>query len=102
YHDRFDEDKWLPMPRTVYQNLSDWPFVHMAQTHQAIRQTQELLPVAEDEEKIARLLIVQEQQRGHSLLETVEDTKIRLTQAEEHIVRLPWLPGDFEETVDRA
>lgn len=102
YQDRFDAEKWLPMPRAVYQNLSDWPFVPLAHTHQAIRQTQELLPQAEDETKLERLLSVQEEQRGYALLEAVEGAKIRLTDAETCAIDLAWLPDMEEESVTRA
>lgn len=101
YQDAFDEYKWLPMPRAVYQDLSDWPFVHRAQTPQAIRQTQELLRRAEDPDKLEKLLVVQEEQRGHALLECVEQTKIILTQNEECRAPISWFADDERPIVTR-
>jgi hypothetical chaperone protein len=102
YHDSFDDEKWLPMPRAVYQDLSDWPFVHRAQTPQALRQTQDLMRRAADPVNLERLLRVQEEQRGHALLACVEDTKIILTQEADCRAPVSWFAPPDRPHVTRA
>lgn len=101
YRDMFDAEKWLEMPVTPYAQLSDWPFVHQAQTTAAISQTVDLRRRAWEPEKLDRLLTVQENHLGHALLEEVENTKIALTADVDHEASLGELDPSLRFSVTR-
>ena len=95
FRGRFDSDKILTVPLTVYSQLSDWAKVYQAQTPRSIRETKDILSTALAPEKIERLLMVQERQLGHALLHAVERTKIALTEKD----RVPADVSDFNQSV---
>jgi hypothetical chaperone protein len=101
YHDMFDKDKWLHVPQSVYTHLSDWALVHQAQTGKAIAQTQDIARRADEPEKIARLLRVQQDHLGYALLETVEETKIALTQDDQYSAVLKALADGHKFKITR-
>ncbi|MDR2901689.1 MAG: Hsp70 family protein [Lactobacillales bacterium] len=73
-------DKDLPVPNTVYADLSEWSHINFAYTGKTLAMVRDVLMSAHDPHLYRRLeeLIVQE--RGHALLNTVEESKIELTQ----------------------
>jgi hypothetical chaperone protein len=79
YRDTFEQSKILPMPTAVYHDLSEWPKVHHAQNKHAILQTKEVLRLADEKDKVERLLAVQENALGHALLQSIEEAKITLS-----------------------
>lgn len=95
YHSEFDKGKILEVSSKVYDDLSDWPFIHQAQGVKAIAQTNELLRTAAEPEKLSRLLAVQEKHQGHAFLQAVEQAKIKLTDVENYKADLSALGLNF-------
>lgn len=98
----FDVTKLLTMPPSVYYQLSDWAWVHQAQTQKAVAETTSLILKAEEPDKLERLLKLQTEELGHALLEVVEDTKIALTRATTHKAQLKALDADLVFKASRA
>lgn len=90
YRSALDASKILPVPTSIYSNLSDWPRINAAQSPKAIRETKDVLRYAEEPKKIERLLKLQEGHMGHAFLQTVEKAKIDLTDK-------PSVHADFSE-----
>ena len=101
YTDLFDKDKTHPAPICVYAQLSDWALANMAQTKKAINETLDIKRRSLAPEKIARLLKLQQNHLGHALLGVVENSKIALTDTEEHKACLYDLDPDFTFDTNR-
>lgn len=100
YRDVYDGDKIMNAPITVYADLASWPRVHFAQTQKAIRETQELIRQALDPEKLRKLLSIQQGQQGHAFLQSIEQSKIALTDRTSHIQRFPAIDAEIPITRD--
>lgn len=98
YRGQFDQGKILTAPASVYSHLSDWAKVYQAHTARAVQETRDILRTAEEPEKIRRLLQIQEQQSGYTILHAVERTKIALTYKLKVNATFP----DMDETFDFA
>ncbi len=85
-------EKNLPMPNSLYFELSTWPTINFTYTFQNERMLIELVAGAREPEKVARLLKVIRQRLGHRIAFTVEDGKIALSEADAAA-----LPFDFIE-----
>jgi hypothetical chaperone protein len=101
YHSTFDKDKLLTVPGKIFNDLSDWPFIHQAQSPQCLKETKSLLRTAVEKQKIQRLLNLQEEQLGHAFLQEVESTKINLTDIDECSTNLENLGLDFTVNTSR-
>jgi hypothetical chaperone protein len=85
-------EKKLPMPNSLYFELSTWSTINFTYTFQNERMLIELVAGAREPEKVARLLRVLRQRLGHRIAFTVEDGKIALSEADAAA-----LPLDFIE-----
>jgi len=74
-------NKNLPIPRSLYRDLADWPSINQLYTPATRRLLRELHDDAQEPEKLQRLRTVVEEQQGHRLALAVEDTKIALSDA---------------------
>ena len=74
-------EKNLPMPNSLYYELSVWSTINFAYTHQNDRMLIELIAGAREPEKVARLLKVIRNRLGHRIAFAVEDGKIALSDA---------------------
>ncbi len=79
YGTTFDQSKLLDMPTTVYQDLSDWPRVHFAQTQKALIDTQQIRRTTLAPEALDRLIHLQKNKLGHAYLQQAEQAKIALS-----------------------
>lgn len=102
YRSSMDPDKILSVPLKIYADLSDWPLVNGAQTHKAIRETQEILRQSLEPKKVGRLLKLQTEKMGHGFLQVVEQVKIDLTEKIEVVQSLSRLGLDFDVHVSRT
>jgi hypothetical chaperone protein len=71
--------KDLPMPKSVYFELATWAMINFVYTHQTEREIRELLKIACEPEKVARLLRTITHRLGHRIAFAVEDAKIALS-----------------------
>lgn len=102
YKDQFDAKKLMPVPTSVYAQLSDWSLVNFAQTKKAISDTLDIKRRAVDERKLERLWKLQHNHLGHALLEQVEQSKIAVTQHDSHTARFKDIGDDFYVSVKRT
>jgi hypothetical chaperone protein len=84
-------DKNLPVPKAPYHELATWATINFAYTYRAERELAELVSLAEEPEKVQRLLNVVRHRLGHRLAFAVEDAKIALSAAERAAVALTFL-----------
>ncbi len=102
YHSDFDKDNLLTMPSKIYHNLSDWPFIHQAQSQSSIREVKMLLRTSLKPDKVQKLLQLQENKLGHAHLQIVEKSKIALTSTEEYTAHLNSLDFNYIVNTYRA
>jgi hypothetical chaperone protein len=74
--------KNLPMPNSLYFELATWSTINFTYTFQNERMLVELVRGAREPEKVARLLKVIRERRGHRIAFAVEDGKIALSEAD--------------------
>lgn len=74
-------EKNLPMPNSLYFELSTWSTINFAYTFQNERMLIELIAGSREPERVARLLKVVRQRLGHRIAFAVEDGKIALSEA---------------------
>src|SRR5688572_1997837 len=95
-------EKDLPMPNAPYHELATWATINFAYTYKNERALAELVSLAREPEKVARLLRVVRQRLGHRLAFAVEDAKIALSAEERAEVPLAFLEAGLAITATRA
>jgi hypothetical chaperone protein len=95
-------EKDLPMPNAPYHELATWATINFAYTYRNERALAELVSLACEPEKVARLLRVVRQRLGHRLAFAVEDAKIALSAGERAEVSLAFLEAGLAITATRA
>ncbi len=102
-------DKNLPMPKAPYHELAAWPTINFAYSHRNERELAEMVALACEPEKVARLLAVVRHRLGHRIAFAVEDAKIALSAADCAALPLSFLEpglaatptrGDFDRAID--
>ncbi len=86
-------NKNLPMPRSLYRDLADWPSINQLYTPANRRLLRELHDDAQEPAKLARLQTIVTQQLGHRLALAVEAAKITLSDRPSAAIDM-----DFVET----
>lgn len=94
-------EKDLPMPNAFYHQLAAWPTINFAYTHRNERELAELVSLACEPEKVARLLKVVRQRLGHRVAFAMEDAKIALSAEEYASVPLNFLEAGLEVAATR-
>ncbi len=84
----------LPTPTTHYFDLSEWSSINSLYNYQTLNFIKKILLKSNEPEKYARLLDVIENEKGHALLSSVEDAKIKLTDAEDVTINLSYLDDE--------
>src|SRR5476651_1054683 len=95
-------EKNLPMPNALYHQLAAWATINFAYTYRNEREVAELVSLACEPEKVARLLNVVRQGLGHRLAFAVEDAKIELSAQERTAVPLGFLEAGLAVTARRV
>lgn len=93
--------KNLEVPLYHYYDLSEWSKVNFLYTTKIISQTKQILFEAHDKPRYKRLLQVLEQETGHTLLATTEETKIALTSQTEFDAPFDFLEEGLTAKVSR-
>ncbi len=94
-------EKHLEVPLKPYHDLAEWSKVNFLYTVKTISQTRQLLHQSHDKKRFGRLLNLLEQETGHSLLASAEDTKIALTNQDLHIAPFDFLEDGFSISIKR-
>ena len=76
--------------------LAAWPTINFTYTYRNEREIAELVSLACEPEKVARLLSVVRQRLGHRLAFAVEDAKVALSSEEHTAVSLGFLEAGLE------
>ena len=95
-------EKDLPMPNALFHQLATWATINFAYTFRNEREVAELVSLAREPEKVARLLATLQQRLGHRLAFAVEEAKIMLSAAERAAVPLSFLEAGLAITATRA
>ncbi|MCD9018470.1 Hsp70 family protein [Parachryseolinea silvisoli] len=89
-------EKHLEVPLKPYHDLAEWSKVNVLYTTKTVAQTRQLLYQSHDKKRFGRLLTVLEQETGHALLASAEETKIALTSAATYQAPFEFIePGFF-------
>ena len=88
-------EKNLPMPNSLYFELSTWSTINFTYSYQNERMLIELVAGAREPAKVARLLKVIRQRLGHRIAFTVEDGKIALSEADAAALPLDFVERDL-------
>ena len=95
-------EKDLPMPNALYHQLAVWATINFAYTYRNERDVAELVSLACEPEKVARLLTVMRQGLGHRVAFAVEDAKIELSAQDRAAVPLTFLESGLAATAQRV
>lgn len=95
-------EKSLEVPTMPYHDLSEWSKVNSLYTVKLRSQIQQILYQSRDKAKYKRLLKVLEQETGHALLASTENTKIALTSAAEHQAEFEFIEPGLKINIHRA
>jgi hypothetical chaperone protein len=95
-------DKNLPMPSALYHELAAWPTINFAYTYRNERALAELVALACEPVKVARLLTLVRRRLGHRLAFAVEDAKIALSTRDDSVMPLAFLEAGLAVTATRA
>ena len=95
-------EKNLPMPNALYHQLAAWATINFAYTYKNERELAELVALACEPEKVARLLNLVRQGLGHRLAFAMEDAKIALSAQEHTTVPLSFLEAGLAVTARRV
>jgi hypothetical chaperone protein len=82
----------LPMPVGPYFNLSTWNYVNELYTYKSLNNIKGWLMQSCESEKLERLLELAENRLGHTNLDYVEDTKIKLSHVNDLNIILDFYP----------
>lgn len=93
--------KHLEVPLKYYHDLAEWSKVNFLYTPKILSQVRQFYHESHDKKKFGRLLKLLEQERGHSLLATAEDTKIALTSEITFPAQFEFLENGFAIPVNR-
>jgi hypothetical chaperone protein len=95
-------EKHLEVPLKPYHDLAEWSKVNFLYTTKTVSQTRQILHQSHDKKRFGRLLRLLEQETGHSLLASAEESKIALTHAILHHAPFDFLEEGFSIPIQRT
>jgi hypothetical chaperone protein len=95
-------EKNLPMPKALYRELATWATINFAYTYKNERELAELVSMACEPDKVARLLNLVRRRLGHRLAFAVEDAKIALSTEEQADVPVNFLEAGLTVSAMRV
>jgi hypothetical chaperone protein len=94
-------EKNLPMPNSLYFELTNWPTINFTYTFQNERMVLELVAGSREPEKVARLLKVIRARLGHRVAFAVENAKIELSGKSDVPLALDFIESDLSAAATR-
>jgi len=73
-------DKVMTLPTIPFRTMAEWSSINSMYTYKELNFARKMLFNAQEKEKLQRFVELIEKQQGYSLLNTVEKTKIQLTE----------------------
>ncbi len=95
-------EKDLPMPRGLFVDLATWATINFTYRPKTVREINELFALAEEPEKVGRLVTTATKHLGHRIAFSVEDGKIALSDRDEAHIELGFLEKGLEAPASRA
>ncbi|GAB3959267.1 Hsp70 family protein [Spirosoma harenae] len=95
-------DKNLEVPLKPYIDLAEWSKVNFLYTPKTIMQVRQLLHQSHDKKRYRRLLQVLENETGHTVLASTEESKIALSSHQEYNTSLDFIESDFFIPISRV
>ncbi len=95
-------EKNLPMPNAIFHELATWSTINFAYGHRNEREIARLVAIAQEPDKVGRLLDVLERRLGHRLAFAVEDAKIALSDSARATIPLPFIASGLEARATRS
>ncbi len=92
----------IQIPSSYYHDLTTWHTINSLYTHQTQRALKSIWNVAEQKNRIERLMNVIKRQQGHKILNEIEQGKCLLSQAEQISLDLTFIENNFMLNVERA
>ncbi len=83
--------KDIELPAAPYQTMAEWSKINSMYNYQELNFAKKMLYDAVEKEKVRRFVELIEKQLGYLLLNTVENTKIRLTEVESQNIKLDYI-----------
>jgi hypothetical chaperone protein len=93
--------KHLEVPLKYFHDLAEWSKVNFLYTPKVLSQVRQFFHESHDKKRFGRLLLLLEQERGHSLLTVAEDTKIALTEQQDCLATFEFLESGMTIPVNR-
>lgn len=94
--------KNLPMPKSLYFELANWPLINFAYTRKNEREVAGLVADSRAPDKTRRLLDTLQRRLGHRIALAVEESKMALSECEEVGIPLRFLEADLEAPATRT
>jgi hypothetical chaperone protein len=93
--------KHLEVPLKYFHDLAEWSKVNFLYTAKVLSQVRQFFHESHDKKRFGRLLKLLEEETGHRLLASAEDTKIALTSYEIHVAPFDFVESGFSISIDR-
>lgn len=101
YHTTYGE-KHLPLPASPFHDMSEWSKVNFLYTPKFQGEMRDTFRQSHAPDKLARYMMLLEQEVGHKLLAVIEDCKIDLTQKTDSLPDLGFIEQDFNLPATRT
>lgn len=95
-------ERSLTVPNHLYFSLSEWSSINGEYNYKNLNFVKKILAQSNDKERYGRLYELLDRQIAHSLLATVEATKMYLTEKEASNVTLKFMKEPFSVRANRA
>jgi hypothetical chaperone protein len=95
-------EKRLEVPLKPYHDLAEWSKVNFLYTTKVISQTRQIFYQSHDKTRYQRMLKVLEKEMGHTLLSSIEETKIALTQQQEYDTPFDFIEAGLHVNIKRV
>jgi hypothetical chaperone protein len=95
-------EKDLPMPRALYVDLATWATINFTYRPKTVKEIHELYALAEEPEKVGRLVTTATRHLGHRIAFSVEDGKIALSDSSDTRIDLDFLERGLGAPATRA
>jgi len=101
-------DKIIDLPTAPFRTMAEWSSINSMYNYKELNFAKKMLYSAVEKEKVSRFVELIEKERGYSLLNMVENTKMQLTETTDVNVKLDFISdkpvvkatrSDFEDSL---
>lgn len=95
-------DKIIDLPTAPYHTMAEWSSINSMYNYKELNSAKKMLYNAIEKEKVRRFVELIEKERGYSLLNVVENTKMKLTDVPDVKVKLDFISDSPLVTATRS